>query len=347
VERALISPTHVRILVERMNLEKIVGKEQGSSITGAVSEESMLGVLREFSHDQVFLEDLELFQNSLCTMIQSTLKGVEDTWYDAEKGQMQEAVKERTGVYVHTKGVLSQVGRAPLSRGHMGQFFNRESAKLPPAMKASTKMQSLAEWRDRNVYHKTPWKTYWQESARKVRMAHDTGGSWGGQANGTVAGQPSAEALLKAAREKVRKALFQRFDNITSAFAAMDHSSKGVVSIADFKKGIADLRIGLSSQEIDALITAEQRDEFITYKDFFERYATAVENLADIAAERARKGVYSRLRRDLSHPEGRGGKLDGQLTVQEEEEDADRRAARAAVGLISQDASPPARGAQV
>lgn len=318
-----VSSLHILILVDRMDCERPSDRDQMSA-AGAVTEESMLKVLQEFSHDQVFQEDLRLFQESVGSIISGTLEGSKDRWVDPEKGQL-EAIKEFTGVVVHSKGVLSQVGRAPLSRQHMRTFFGEhDSSQLPVAMRPSVSMKNLADKREREVYNTNPWKTFWQESARKPRMAH------GGSVGKSGVGQQSPAAILAAAQDKVRKALFQRFDNITSAFAAMDNSSKGVVSMTDFKKSISDLRIGLSSKEIDTIIAAEAGGEFILYADFLDKYSTPVHNLASIAEARSRAGVYSRLRKDLSQASSEGLPT----TALEETDDPDRAAARAAAGLV-------------
>ena len=70
-------------------------------------------------------------------------------------------------------------------------------------------------------------------------------------------------------------------------------------------------------------------------KEFKEKYSTPVENLADIAAERARKGVYSRLRKDLSQTVVGSDGEPAAHYVADGEEDPDRLAARAALGLIA------------
>lgn len=322
-----VSGLHVRILVERMDCERGIDKDQGST-TGAITEESMLGVLQDFAHDQLFKEDFDLFQDCLRSMIHRTLEDAVDSWVDPDKRAQMKAAKEYTGVVVHSQGALSQVGRAPLSRGHMHPFFSEhDPLHFPMAMRASNAMKMLAERREREVYSSNPWKTYWQESGRRVRMAFDGSSK-------SASGHISSEALLAAAQDKVRKTLFLRFDNISAAFVSMDHTGKGVVSTSDFKKGIADLRIGLTEQEVDALISAQGGSEFIIYKDFLEKYATSVEGLADIAQRRQRDGIYgisiySRLRKDLAH------------APLEEGEDPDRAAARAAAGLV------PSAGAQV
>jgi len=339
-QHLVISGLHVRILVEKMDCESSTEREHASS-AGAVTEESMLAVLRDFAHDQVFEEDLKLFQSCLSSMIHRALEDAADEWVDPDKRTMMKAAKELTGVVIHSKGVLSQVGRAPLSRGHMRPFFSEhDSSNLPSAMRASGALKMLAERRERDVYSSNPWKTYWQESGRKTRMAFD-----GSSSSAAPGGQLSSAHLLAGAQDKVRRALFQRFDNIASAFVSMDHTGKGVVSTADFRKGIADLRIGLTTHEVEALVSAQGDAEFIIYKDFLEKYATAVANLSDIAHQRTRAGIYSRLRRDLA-PREALDEGDTLYQVHEEGEDPERNAARAAAGLVPYSGAP-SLGSQV
>ena len=46
---------------------------------------------------------------------------------------------------------------------------------------------------------------------------------------------------------------------------ALDRSHSGVVSLTNFKQGLSDLGIGLTAQQVDALVVAEGGGEFITY----------------------------------------------------------------------------------
>ena len=105
---ARVSGMHVKILVERMRDDG--GREQGSSTGDIVTVESMLKVLRDLSHNQIFAQDLELFHSSLCSMIQRTILVCADTWTEPDGSEHVDQVKELTGVVVHAKGALKEVG---------------------------------------------------------------------------------------------------------------------------------------------------------------------------------------------------------------------------------------------
>ena len=72
---------------------------------------------------------------------------------------------------------------------------------------------------------------------------------------------------------------------------ALDRSHSGVVSLTNFKQGLSDLGIGLTAQQVDALVVAEGGGEFITYQDMLDKYSTRVSSLADIAQRRSSSGV--------------------------------------------------------
>ena len=72
---------------------------------------------------------------------------------------------------------------------------------------------------------------------------------------------------------------------------ALDRSHSGVVSLTNFKQGLSDLGIGLTAQQVDALVVAEGGSEFITYQDMLDKYSTRVSSLADIAQRRSSSGV--------------------------------------------------------
>ena len=94
---------HIRILVDRMDCERPIDRDQ-EILAGAVTEESMLKVLQEFSHDQVFEEDLRVFQESVRSIISGTLGGsmsFKDRWVDPDKKTQYEAIKP---VGVHKSG---------------------------------------------------------------------------------------------------------------------------------------------------------------------------------------------------------------------------------------------------
>jgi hypothetical protein len=210
-----------------------------------------------------------------------------------------------------------------------------DGSKMPPALRASPQLAAIARRRERDVYHSNPWKTFWLESARKIRTpahtspvgAHvDVAGTGAAAGDRRVDGrkEKSSSAVkdagtsgLSVAQDKVRKALFQRFDNISAAFVALDHTKKGVISMPDFKKGLSDLQL---------LLAAETGGDFITYQDFLDKYSTPLETLADIAARRESSGVYSRLRNDLAHlHSGQVGEAaEGRTRAGGLEEEADR-----------------------
>lgn len=66
---------------------------------------------------------------------------------------------------VHSRGVLSQVRRAPLLRKHMRtSFAGHDSSQLPVAMRPSAALKALAELRQNSVYESGSWKEFWLES---------------------------------------------------------------------------------------------------------------------------------------------------------------------------------------
>ena len=232
-----------------------------------------------------------------------------------------------------------------MRRTHMQILLSQtDGSRMPPALRASPQLAAIARRRERDVYHSNPWKTFWLESARKIRTPSQTSpvGAHGDVAGtGAAAGdrrvdgrkekstsavKDSGTSGLSVAQDKVRKALFQRFDNISAAFVALDHTKKGVISMPDFKKGLSDLQIGLSEDQIQLLLAAETGGDFITYQDFLDKYSTPLETLADIAARRESSGVYSRLRNDLAHLHiGQVGEAaEGRTRAGGLEEEADR-----------------------
>ena len=232
-----------------------------------------------------------------------------------------------------------------MRRTHMQILLSQtDGSKMPTALRASPQLAAIARRRERDVYHSNPWKTFWLESARKIRTpahtspvgAHvDVAGTGaaagdrrvdGRKEKGFAAVKDAGTPGLSVAQDKVRKALFQRFDNISAAFVALDHTKKGVISMPDFKKGLSDLQIGLSEDQIQLLLAAETGGDFITYQDFLDKYSTPLETLADIAARRESSGVYSRLRNDLAHLHtGRMGEAaEGRIGAGAMEEEADR-----------------------
>lgn len=139
-----ISATHVKILVERMD----VARSDRTQVAGFVTEESMLLVLREFAHDQIFEHDLSSFQTSLGTMIRSALAEAADSWVDPDQGSRHiDNVKEFTGMVVHEKGVLQEIGRAPIRRPHMRAYFQGFCQSLlstPQPLRLSTGVEHRA-----------------------------------------------------------------------------------------------------------------------------------------------------------------------------------------------------------
>ena len=266
------------------------GKRPGGAL---IEEAQFTETLRELAGDSFDKQEQVHLRQQFMDMVSASKYDAMDSW--RLRGEDGREPKKLWGAASIGADAMIHAGSMPLVRKHMHAFFGAGGKSILPTMIASPALVEIATDRTENIYSGKPWKTFWEarESYRSPALPmsatppprhmpgtsasragsapmHDLAAS-GFSILSSAASQadprgsakhPSQtqvkpeDRLWEVARNKIRKAMFEKFQSNTEALAALDPSSPGAtgaISTQVLRSSLAATVPGLGAAELDAI----------------------------------------------------------------------------------------------
>jgi hypothetical protein len=243
-----------------------------------------------------------------------------NTW--TEKGVLKREPSFYTGVCVLKGDAMKVVGAQAHVRRHMHMFFRDQGAHALPSMRPSRALEAIYNAREARVYGSAPWRNFWENRSQYASaISSQQKNTYNNNhkvpaAQGLVgyaqkrpqprsdsrhsSGAPVAKAdnVAEAAERKLRKYILEQPTAAKQHFASLDAAGTGAVTADALRSWLIQCDAGLNEAEIAALMHAEDPHAggVILYHHVLKKYGPPQADLARIAQERQKLGVYMRLR---------------------------------------------------
>ena len=322
----------IKIIIRRA--EAPSGTSAGSNSTAAanqtrlISEADLTAALRGIAGSGFDTAEQESLRQNFMVILEASKVDTMDRW--CLMGEEEAEPKKFSGAASLGPDATRQVGPVPLKRLHMNFFLGRGGQNLLASMKASPALVKIKEDREKTIYSRAPWITFWQNranfrspamqmqgtetsAASRTRPAASVPTSAPPVANGPpsvslgadsgLKGQGGLDRAWEVVRTKVRKAAFENFQTNEEALAAFDPSNPGAgaIATATLLQAVQSMGAHLTSSEREILSEKMDpgRDGMVLKSDISRALLPPAQNrsaLERLAQERHARGIYTRLR---------------------------------------------------